>query len=92
MFGSTPLQEIHLCADGLVMQATKNYSTSTSLRLALNALLIVFPLILATPARAYGYAEPSTGAFVYQTAYAAFLGGSFYLRKLLDRFFKRKKK
>jgi hypothetical protein len=48
--------------------------------------------MLVTPARAYGYADPGTGAFVYQAAYAAFLGGSFYLRKLLDRFFKRKKK
>jgi hypothetical protein len=76
------------------MQAAKNYSISiysTSLRLALHALLIFFPLMLATPARAYGYADPGTGAFVYQAAYAAFLGGTFYLRKLLNRFFKRKK-
>jgi hypothetical protein len=72
------------------MQATKNYPTS--LLRVLYALLIVFPLLLASPARAYGYADPGTGAFVYQAAYAAFLGGSFYLRKLLDRFFRRKKK
>jgi hypothetical protein len=76
--------------DGVDMQATKNYPTS--LLRVLYALLIVFPLLLASPARAYGYADPGTGAFVYQAAYAAFLGGSFYLRKLLDRFFRRKKK
>jgi hypothetical protein len=75
-------------ADGVFMQAPKN--RSTSLLLLVNALLIMLPLLLATPARAYGYADPGTGAFVYQAAYAAFLGGSFYLRKLLNRFFKRK--
>ena len=57
----------------------------------LNALLILCPLLLATPARAYGYADPGTGSFVYQAAYAVFLGGSFYLRKLLNRFFGKKK-
>lgn len=72
------------------MQATKSHSTS--LRLALNALLIVLPLILATPARAFGYADPGTGAFVYQAAYAAFLGATFYMRKLLNRIFRRKQK
>jgi hypothetical protein len=72
------------------MRASKNFSPS--LTHVLNALLIFIPLMLVTPARAYGYADPGTGAFVYQAAYAAFLGGSFYLRKLLDRFFKRKKK
>ena len=73
-----------------VMRASINFSTS--LTHVLKALLILLPLMLVTPARAYGYADPGTGAFVYQAAYAAFLGGSFYLRKLLDRFFKRKKK
>jgi hypothetical protein len=31
--------------------------------------------LLAIPSRAFGYADPRTGAFVYQVAYAAFLGG-----------------
>ena len=69
------------------MQAKKTYST---LLLLLNALLVVLPLLLVTPARAYGYADPGTGAFVYQAAYAAFLGGSFYLRRFLNKFFKKK--
>jgi hypothetical protein len=55
-------------------------------------LLLLLPLLLATPFRASAYADPGTGAFLYQTAYAAFLGGSFYLRKLLDRFYHRRKK
>jgi hypothetical protein len=56
------------------------------------ALLLLVPLLLATPTRASAYADPGTGAFVYQAAYAAFLGGSFYLRKILDRFWPKRKK
>lgn len=55
------------------------------------AMLLVAPLLLATPSKAYAYADPGTGAFVYQAAYAAFLGGTFYLRKLLNRFWGRRK-
>jgi hypothetical protein len=54
-------------------------------------LLICMPLLLATPSRAEAYADPGTGAFVYQAAYAAFLGGAFYFRKILDRIFGRRK-
>jgi hypothetical protein len=53
------------------------------------ALLLLFPLMLATPGKMSAYADPGTGAFLYQAAYAACLGGSFYLRKLLDRIAKR---
>lgn len=53
--------------------------------------LVLFPLILATPSKASAYADPGTGAFVYQAAYAAFLGGAYYLRKLLDRIWTRRK-
>jgi hypothetical protein len=53
--------------------------------------LLLLPLMLVTPSKAHGYADPGTGAFVYQAAYAAFLGGSFYLRKLLDRIFSKRK-
>jgi hypothetical protein len=56
------------------------------------ATLLVVPLLLATPARASAYADPGTGAFLYQAAYAAFLGGSFYLRKLLDGLWHKRKK
>jgi hypothetical protein len=55
-------------------------------------LLLLVPLLLVTPARASAYADPGTGAFMYQAAYAAFLGGSFYLRKLLDRFWHKRKR
>jgi hypothetical protein len=64
---------------------------STSVDLAAKLSLLVLPLLLATPSKAYGYADPGTGAFVYQAAYAAFLGGSFYLRKFLNRFWNRRK-
>jgi hypothetical protein len=55
------------------------------------ALLLLIPLLLISPAKAYGYTDPGTGAFVYQAAYAAFLGGTFYLRRFLDRVFRRRK-
>ena len=57
----------------------------------IGAAALLLPLILATPSRAYGYADPGTGAFIYQAAYAAFLGGTFYLRKFLNRFFGKRK-
>ena len=54
--------------------------------------LLVLPLLLATPSRASAYTDPGSGAFVYQAAYAMFLGGTFYLRRFLDRFWKKKNK
>lgn len=59
-------------------------------KLTLTVLLIA-PFTLATPSKAFGYADPGTGAFVYQAAYAAFLGGTFYLRRFLDRFWRKRK-
>lgn len=55
------------------------------------AVLLLIPLLLVSPAKAYGYADPGSGAFVYQAAYAAFLGGTFYLRRFLDRVLRRRK-
>jgi hypothetical protein len=69
----------------------KQTGDSWPLKIA-KALLLLVPLMLATPTRASAYADPGTGAFVYQAAYAVFLGGSFYFRKLLDRFFPKRKK
>ena len=54
-------------------------------------LLTCTALLLTTPSKAYGYADPGTGAFIYQAAYAAFLGGAFYFRRFLDRVFRRGK-
>lgn len=56
-----------------------------------NLLLCCGALLLASPSKAYGYTDPGTGAFVYQAVYAAFLGGTFYLRRILDRLFKRRR-
>ena len=47
------------------------------------------PAVLVLPSTAFGYADPGSGAFIYQAAYAAFLGGTYYLRKLLDRVFRK---
>ena len=48
---------------------------------------LVLPMLLATPAKAFGYTDPGTGTFAYQAIYAAFIGGGFYFRKFLKRFF-----
>ena len=55
------------------------------------ALLLWLPLLLVTPSSAFGYADPGTGAFVYQALYAAFLGGAYYFRKVLNRIWGRRK-
>jgi hypothetical protein len=54
--------------------------------------LLLLPLLLATPGKAYGYIDPGSGSFVYQAAYAVFLGGAFYFRKIVDRFFSKRNK
>jgi hypothetical protein len=51
---------------------------------------MLLPILLAMPAKAYGYTDPGTGTFAYQAAYAAFIGGSFYFRKFLKRFFSKR--
>jgi hypothetical protein len=70
---------------------TRNTNRKSLFLTLAKALLLWMPLLLVTPAKAYGYADPGTGAFVYQAAYAAFLGGTFYLRKLLDRLWRKRK-
>jgi hypothetical protein len=78
---------------GLAGKRRKMTSNSKTQPLALKlvrALLLWIPLLLVVPAKAYGYADPGTGAFLYQAAYAAFLGGTFYLRRLLDRLWRRR--
>ena len=47
-------------------------------------LLLWIPLLLISPRDAFGYADPGSGAFVYQAAYAAFLGGTYYFRRILN--------
>jgi hypothetical protein len=54
-----------------------------------SAVLCLILVLLSLPSVAYGYADPGTGAFLYQAAYAAVLGGTYYLRKFLNRFRKR---
>jgi len=52
--------------------------------------LMMLALLLAAPAKAHAYTDPGTGTFAYQAVYAAFIGGSFYFRKLLKRFFSKR--
>ena len=62
-----------------------------SLPAAAALLLLLLPLLLTTPVQARAYTDPGTGAFLYQAAYAAFLGGSFYFRKWLNRFWPKRR-
>jgi hypothetical protein len=73
------------------MNMRAHTSRESSLPMIAKTLLLLLPLMLATPGKAFGYTDPGTGAFIYQAAYAAFLGGSFYLRKLLDRVWQRRR-
>ena len=67
------------------------HDTRPSLLPAATAVLLLLPLLLVTPATAFGYADPGTGAFLYQAAYAAFLGAAFYVRRALNRFWRKRK-
>ena len=57
------------------------------LRRAILTGMILLPVMLASPLRAQAYTDPGTGTFAYQAIYAAFIGGSFYFRKLVKRLF-----
>ena len=54
--------------------------------------LLLLPLLLASPSKAFGYVDPGSGSFVYQAIYAACIGGAFYFRKVLGRFFRKRNK
>jgi hypothetical protein len=61
-----------------------------------NASKIGFVLTLAAllalvPQPVYAYTDPGSGTLIYQVVYAAFLAGTFYFRRLLDRVFGRRK-
>jgi hypothetical protein len=67
-----------------VMNVRKPTDRDASLVMTARTMVLLLPLMLATPVKAFGYADPGTGTFVYQAAYAAVLGGWFCLPKLLD--------
>ena len=48
-------------------------------------------LVLATEPRAYAYTDPGSGALLWQTLVAAFVGAAFYFRKFLFHFVVKKK-
>jgi hypothetical protein len=54
--------------------------------------LLLLPLLLASPSKAYGYVDPGSGSFLYQAIYAMCIGGAFYFRKFLGRIFGKRKK
>jgi len=57
---------------------------------ALN-IITLLGLILAIPSEAHAYTDPGSGALIWQFLVAAFIGGMFYLRKLVSWFKSEKK-
>ena len=55
-----------------------------------STLLVITVVLLASPSHLFGYADPGTGAFIYQAVYAACIGGAFYFRKFLNRIFRKR--
>lgn len=66
--------------------------TNKTFSLLTKVMLLWIPLLLTSPGTAYGYADPGSGAFVYQAAYAVFLGGAYYVRNFLNRIWPRRSK
>lgn len=54
--------------------------------------LLLLPLLLGSPSKAYGYVDPGSGSYVYQAIYAACIGGAFYFRKFFGRIFGKRNK
>ncbi|HSP68813.1 MAG TPA: hypothetical protein VLN48_13880 [Bryobacteraceae bacterium] len=52
--------------------------------------LVAIVVLMASPSHLLGYADPGTGAFLYQAVYAACIGGVFYFRKFLSRIFRKR--
>ena len=77
--------------DGKVDFATVKGTTREITQALVLAVIFPLALLLALPSKAYGYVDPGSGSFIYQAIYAAFIGGIFYLRRFLNRIFKRNK-
>ena len=54
-------------------------------------LFLFLPLILLIPCPAFGYVDPGSGSFIYQVAYAAVLGVTFSVRKLISRIWRKRR-
>ena len=77
--------------DGKVDFARMKRTTRGAFQAWALAVVCLLALLLAIPSQAFGYVDPGSGSFIYQAVYAAFIGGIFYLRKFLNRIFKRDK-
>ena len=72
-----------------VLSAMRNVNRNRAAA-TMSGVLLGIAFLLSAPSKAFGYADPGTGAFLYQAAYAAFIGGAFYFRKLLNRIFRKR--
>jgi hypothetical protein len=72
------------------VQRRKSYCVNKMTVRLIGTLVVLSMLLVFLPQPASAYTDPGSGAMVYQVAYAAFLAGSFYIRRLLERVFRRK--
>lgn len=70
------------------MRQADNLRRIAVLALSGLSLLALLPL---TERPAYGYTDPGSGALIWQTLVAGFVGLSFYFRRILAWFKRRKK-
>jgi hypothetical protein len=65
----------------------------TVLRLVSCLLTVVstFSIAVVVAMPAYGYTDPGSGALIWQVVMAAFVGASFYLRRIISRVSRRRK-
>lgn len=54
-----------------------------------SALLLCLLLLFCAPVKIYAYADPGSGAYLYQVFYAACFGAAFYFRKWVGRLWKK---
>ena len=54
--------------------------------------LFLLLFLLVWPSPAVAYADPGTGAYLFQAAYAAVIGAAFYFRKFISRLCRKREK
>lgn len=54
-------------------------------------LLLYLPTLLLIPRQAKAYIDPGSGAYIYQAICAVCLGGLYYFRRFVQRFWKKRR-
>jgi hypothetical protein len=60
------------------------------IRLCVSAVLLALAMLVMTERPAYGYTDPGSGALIWQALMAALVGASFYFRRIVSWFKRRR--